>query len=307
MGNIIATGNIPRLLQDGLNKVFGESFKRFELQWPSIYDRDTSTKNFEIDQMVEGFGAATTKPEGAGISFDSQSQGFAPKYQHVTTAKGFMVTEEALEDELYGVLKNGSRALGASMRVREETRGASVLNNGFDSAFLQPGGDGQPLFSAAHPQGPSSSGTFSNQLAVAADLSEASLEDMLILIGQATDNRGLQIQLRAEKLIIPVNLQFESQRILRSVLQNDTANNATNAIKDMGAIAQGDSVNNYLTDTNAWFIKTDAPNGMRYFTRREMRFGQDNAFTTGNMRMKADKRDSFGWSEPRGMFGTAGA
>jgi len=303
----ITTGNIPRLLQDGLNKVFGESFDRFPLQWPNIFDRDTSTKNFEIDQMVEGFGSASTKAEGAGIDFDSQSQGFAPKYQHITTAKGFMVTEEALEDELYGVLKNGSRALGSSMRVREETRGASVLNNGFDSSFLQPGGDGKSLFNASHPQGPSSTGVFTNQLAVAADLTEASLEDMLILIGQAKDNRGLQIQLRAERLIIPVNLQFDSQRILRSVLQNDTANNATNAIKDMGAIAQGDSVNNYLTDTNAWFIKTDAPTGLRYFSRRELRFGQDNAFTTGNMRMKADKRDSFGWSEPRGIYGTPGA
>ena len=192
------------------------------------------------------------------------------------------------------------------MTQTKETVGANVLNRGFNSSFTQVDGDGVELFSTAHINGPSG-GTFSNKLTVDADLSEASLEDLLITIGNATDPRGLQIAIQGTRLIVPVALQFESQRILGSVLQNDTGNNATNAVRDMNAIRDGFTVNHYLTDTDAWFIKTNAPDGMKYFTRQAVEFGEDNAFTSGNARMKADERYSFNWSDPRGIYGSAGS
>ena len=306
MSGTITTGNFPRLLQEGLNKVFGNTYDEHATEWDKIFDSTESRKNFEVDAQLEGMGLAPEKPEGDEISFDSFRQGFTPKYKHLTYGKGFIVTKEALADELYGQLMQKARMLAFSMSQTKETVAANILNRGFNSAFTMVDGDGLELFSTDHINGPSG-GTFSNKLTVDADLTEASLEDLLIVIGNATDPRGLQIKIKGTRLVVPVALQFEAQRILGSVLQNDTGNNATNAVVDMNSIRDGFTVNNYLTDTDAWFIKTDAPEGMKYFTRQSVEFGQDNAFTSGNARMKADERYSYGWSDPRGMYGSAGA
>lgn len=307
-GGTITTGNIPRLLQDGLNKVFGQTYDEHSTEWDKIFDTSTSKKNFELDQQYEGFGLAPEKPEGQDVEFDSASQGFTPQYKHITYAKGFIVTQEAMEDELYGVFKRRARSLAFSMQQTKETIAANILNNGFDSSYLMTGGDGVELFSTAHLNGPSG-GTYSNELATPADLSEASIEDLIIQIGNATDPRGLKIAIKPTRLIVPVALAFEAQRIMGSVLQNDTSNNATNALKDMNAIPGGHVVNHYLTDTDAWFIKTDCGGGegLKHFTRRAVSFGEDNAFTSGNARMKADERYSFGWTDSRGCYGSAGA
>lgn len=302
----ITTGNIPRLLQEGLNKVFGNTYDEHPTEWDKVFDTMTSGKNYEVDAQLEGMGLAPVKPQGDEVSFDSMRQGFTPKYQHLTYAKGFIVTKEALADELYGQLSRRARALAFSMQQTKEVVAANILNRGFNSAYTMVDGDGLELFSTVHVNGPSG-GTFSNELATPADLSEASLEDLLIQIGNATDARGLQIALQADRLIVPQALAFEAQRILGSVLQNDTANNATNAVRDMNAIRNGHTVNHYLTDTDAWFIKTNVPDGLKHFARQSVEFGEDNAFTSGNARFKADERYSFGWSDPRGIYGSEGA
>lgn len=303
---IIATGNLPRLLQEGLNRVFGNAYDQHPMEWDKVFDDFSSGKNYEVDAQLEGMGLAPEKPQGDEVSFDSMRQGFTPKYQHLTYAKGFIVTKEALQDELYGQLERRARALAFSMQQTKEVVAANILNRGFNSAFTMVDGDGKELFATDHPLGPSG-GTFSNELATPADLSEASLEDLLIQIGNAVDARGLQIALQATRLVVPQALAFESQRILGSVLQNDTGNNATNAVRDMNSVRDGHTVNHYLTDTDAWFLKTNAPDGMKCFKRQEVQFGEDNAFTSGNARFKADERYSFGWSDPRGMYGSAGA
>lgn len=306
-GGTITTGNVARLLERGLNSVFGQAYDEHETQFTKIFDTFTSEKSFETDQQFEGFTLASVKPEGDSIAYDSQTEGISPKYPHLTYAKGFIVTEEALDDELYDVFNGRARSLAFSMRQTDEVVAANVLNNGFSSSFLMTGGDGQALLNTAHPNGPSDSGTFSNKLAVDADLTEASLEDLLIQINQATDPRGLRIALQGMRLIIPPALMFVAERIIASVLQNDTANNAVNAVKAMQSIRDGFTVNNFLTDSDAWFLKTNSPDGMKYFTRREVRFEQDMDFGTSNMRFKASQRRSWGWSDPRGLFGTSGS
>ena len=302
----ISTGSVPRLLQEGVANVFGNSLDEHPRKWDKMFMLNNSTKNFEVDVQLEGFNRASTKPEGDDITFDSRQQGFTPKYQHSTFAKGYIVTEEALEDELYGQLNDGARALARVMNITKELEGAAIYNNGFDTNFTMIDGDGLPLFSTAHVNGPSG-GTFSNRLTVDADLSEAALEDLLIQIQTINDARGLPANLQAMMLIHAPANSFEAQRILGSVLQNDTGNNATNAIRDMNAIRDGNISNPFLTDADAWFLTTDAPHGMKYYTRRAVRFGQDNAFTSGNARFKADERYSFGWTDPRGAFGSSGA
>lgn len=302
----ISTGSLPRLLQDGVNEVFGNSLKEHDKKYDKMFTMHSSTKNFEVDVQLEGFTRATSKTEGDDITFDSRQQGFTPKYQHTTFAKGYIVTEEALEDELYGQLNDGARALARSMNLTKEIEGAAIYNNGFDAGSLMVDGDGVALFSLVHPNGPSG-GTYSNRLTVDADLSEAALEDMLIQVQTITDARGQQAALQAQRLIVAPANSFEAQRILGSVLQNDTGNNATNAVRDMNSVRDGFMSNPFLTDADAWFLTTDAPQGLKYFTRRAVRFGQDNAFTSGNARFKADERYVFGWSDARGAFGTAGS
>ena len=305
MTGTVSTGNIPRLLQEGLNSVFGSAYNEHSVEFDKIFDTKESGKAYEVDAQLEGMGLAPVKPEGDEISFDSFRQGFTPKYKHLTYGKGFIVTKEALQDELYGQLKKKAAGLAYSMRQTKEVVAANIINRGFDANYLMTDGDGVSLFNASHVNGPSG-GTYSNTLAVAADLSEASLEDMLIQIGDARDARGLKIALKGVRLVVPVALQFEAQRILGSVLQNDTGNNATNAVRDMNALRDGFTVNHYLTDSNAWFIKTDCPEGLCHFNRQSVEFGQDNAFTSGNMREKADERYSFGWTDPRGIYGSEG-
>ena len=306
-GGTVTTGNVARLLQEGLNSVFGQAYDEHETQWDKIFDTNTSKKNFEVDQQFEGFSLASQKPEGDSISYDSQTEGFTPKYKNLTYGKGFIVTEEALEDELYNVFDRRARALAFSMRQTKEVIAANVLNNGFDSSFVMTDGDGLELFSSVHPNGPTDTGTFANELAVAADLTEGSLEDMLIVINNATDTRGLRIALQGKCLLVPPALMFVAERIIASTLQNDTANNAINALKSMSSLPEGYKVNNYLTDTDAWFIKTNAPDGMKYFNRRDVGFEQDMDFGTSNMRFKATERYVFGWSDARGIYGTSGS
>ncbi len=301
----VTTGNVPRLLQEGINTIFGRTYDEHPTEYTQVFDSGPSRKAFELDVQLEGFGLAQEKDEGTDIAFDDFSQGFTPKYINLTYAKGYIATEEAMEDELYDQLMIKAQALAFSMTQTKETIGANVLNNGFDSSFVMDGGDGVALFDAAHGNGPSG-GTFSNVLGTAANLSEASLEDLTIQIMKALDARDLKIMLQSNRLIVPPDLVYTAQRILNSVLQSDTGNNATNAIRDMNIIRDNFSVNHFLTSPTAWFIKTNAPRGLRYFTRRPVRFREDNAFSTGNARFKADERYVFGWTDPRGAYATPG-
>jgi hypothetical protein len=304
--SVITTGNISRLLQEGVANVFGQAYKAHEAQYPMLVDQESSSKAFELDQQFEGFGLASVKPEGQGVAYDSQQEGFTPKYQALTYAKGFIVTKEAMADNLYNLFAKRARALAFSMSQTKENVVANVYNRGFNGAYLMTGGDGVSLFSASHVNGPSDSTTFSNTLATPAALSEASLEDLLIQISEATDPRGLRIALSGQRLIVPPKLGFEAERILKSTLQNDTAENAINALRSTGVLPQGYTVNNYLTSATAWFIKTNAPDGVKLINRQSVEFGQDNDFGTSNLRFKADERYDPGWSDARGAYGTAG-
>ena len=306
MSGVITTGNISRLLQEGVKNVFGQAYQSHSVQWNMLYNTEQSNKAFEQDQQFEGFGLAPEKLEGAGVAYDSQQEGFSPKFKNLTYAKGFIVTKEAMADNLYHLFEKRARALAFSMQQTKENVGANVYNRGFNPAFLMQGGDGVELFSQAHINGPSDPTTFSNELATPAALSEASLEDLLIQINEATDPRGLRIAVRGERLIVPPKLGFEAERILNSVLQNDTGNNAINAVRSTGMLPAGHMVNNYLTSNTAWFIKTNAPDGMKYFNRQAVGFDQDMDFGTSNARFKADERYAFGWSDPRGAYGSAG-
>lgn len=306
MGGVITTGNISRLLVEGVKNVFGQAYESHMTQFNMLFDTEDSRKAFEQDQQFEGFGLAPVKQEGAGVAYDSQQEGFSPKFQNLTYAKGFIVTKEAMADNLYNLFERRARALAFSMQQTKENVAANVYNRGFNSAFLMTGGDGVELFSTAHVNGPSDPTTFSNELATPAALSEASLEDLLIQINEATDPRGLRIALRGQRLIVPPKLGFEAERIMNSVLQNDTGNNAINAIRSTGMLPGGHMVNNYLTSNTAWFIKTNAPDGMKCYKRQAVEFDQDMDFGTSNARFKADERYSFGWSDPRGAYGSAG-
>jgi len=306
MPGTITTGNISRLLVEGVKNVFGQAYEHHDKQWDMLFNTEQSRKAFEQDQQFEGFGLAPVKQEGAGVAYDSQQEGFSPKFLNLTYAKGFIVTKEAMADNLYNLFERRARALAFSMQQTKENVGANIYNRGFNSAFLMEGGDGVELFSQVHINGPSDPTTFSNELPVPAALSETSLEELLTQVGEATDPRGLRIALRAERLIVPPKLGFDAERIVKSVLQNDSANNAINAIRSRGVLPGGYVLNNYLTSATAWFIKTNAPDGVKYFTRQEVDFDQDMDFGTSNARFKADERYSFGWSDPRGAFGSAG-
>ena len=306
MAGVITTGNISRLLQEGVANVFGQAYNEHPAEHTMLFNEESSRKSFELDQQFEGFGLAPQKQEGAGVSYDSQQEGFTPKYPNLTYAKGFIVTREAMEDNLYDLFARRARALAFSMNQTKETVAANVYNRAFNSSYLMEGGDGVELLSTAHVRGPSDSTTFSNELATPAALSEASLEDLMIQIAQAKDARGLNIAIRGERLIVPPALAFEAERILNSVLQNDTGNNAVNAIRSTGVLPAGHMVNHYLTSNTAWFVKTNAPDGMKYWNRQAVRFEQDNDFGTSNARFKADERYAYGWTDPRGLYGSAG-
>jgi hypothetical protein len=299
----ISRSQLVKELEPGLNALFGLEYKRYENEHEQIFDKETSDRAFEEEVMLSGFGNAAVKAEGSGVSYDQAQETFTARYTHNTIALAFAITEEAIEDNLYDRLASRyTKALARSMANTKQVYAANVLNNAFNASYL--GGDGVVLCSTSHP---TLAGTFSNTLATAADLNETSLEQALIDIAAFTDERGLKIAAQGLKLIIPSALQFTADRLMKSAGRVGTSDNDINAIKDMGMVPQGYTVNHFLTDSDAFFIKTDAPNGMKYFERAPIKTSMEGDFETGNVRYKARERYSFGWSDPRGIYGTAGA
>ena len=300
----ISRAQLLKELLPGLNALFGMEYNRYGEQHTEIYETETSERSFEEEVKLSGFGQAPVKSEGAAIQYDNAQEAFTARYTHETIALGFSITEEAVEDNLYDSLSTRyTKALARGMAYTKQTKAASVLNNGFNPNFL--GGDGKSLFATDHPL--VSGGTNSNRPAVAADLNETSLEDAVIQIAGWTDERGLLIAAKPRKLIIAPANQFVATRILDTELRVGTADNDLNALRTNGSIPEGYTVNNFLTDTDAWFLTTDVPNGMKYFVRTPMSTSMDGDFETGNVRYKARERYSFGFSDPLGMYGSPGA
>ena len=300
----ISRAQLLKELLPGLNALFGLEYAKYGEEHQEIYETETSERSFEEETKLSGFSAAPVKNEGSAIAYDNAQEAWTARYTHVTIAQGFSLTEEAIEDNLYDSLSaRYTKALARSMAYTKQVRAASVLNNGFDSGF--PGGDGQPLFSASHPL--VSGGTNSNIPSTPADLNETSLEAAVIQISLWTDERSLLIAAKPRKLIVPPALQFVATRLLETELRVGTNDNDINAIKNNGSIPEGYTINHYLTDTNAWFLTTDVPNGMKHFVRVPLQNSMDGDFDTGNVRYKARERYSFGFSDPLGMFGSQGA
>ena len=298
----ISRAQLVKELEPGLNALFGLEYKRYENQHAEIYNEESSDRAFEEEVMLSGFANAQTKAEGSGVAFDSAQETYTARYTHDTIALAFALTEEAVEDNLYDSLSaRYTKALARSMAYTKQVRGANVLNN----AFTVTGGDGVTLANTAHPT--ALGGTFSNRSATDADLTDVSLEQAMIDIAGFIDERGLKIAMKGQKLIIPVNIQFVADRILESTLRVGTADNDINALKNMGMLPGGYTVNHYLTDTDAYFIKTDCPNGFKHFTRAALATGMEGDFDTGNMRYKARERYSFGYSDPRAVYASQGS
>ena len=290
-------------LEPGLNALFGLEYDRYENQSAEIFSTESSDRAFEEEVMLGGFANAAVKPEGQGVSYDDAQETYTARYTNETIALAFSLTEEAVEDNLYDKLSTRyTKALARSMANTKQVKAANILNRAFNTSYL--GGDDKELCATDHP---TLSGDQKNELSTAADLNETSLEQALIDIADMKDERGLKIALRGMKMIIPVNLQFVAERLMKSAGRVGTADNDINAIKSMGMVPEGYVVNNFLTDTDAWFIKTDAPNGMKHFTRAPIRTAMEGDFDTGNVRYKARERYSFGWSDWRGIFASPGA
>ena len=299
----ITRGQLVKELEPGLNALFGLEYNRYDNEHAEIYDVETSDRAFEEEVMLSGFGNAAVKAEGQGVTFDSANETFTARYTNETIALAFSITEEAIEDNLYDRLASRyTKALARSMSNTKQVKAANVLNNAFDSSFA--GGDGKELCATDHPI---VAGTFRNELSTASDLNETSLEQSLIDIAALTDERGLKIAARGVKMIIPSELQFTAERLMKSAGRTGTADNDINALGSMGMIPQGYTVNHFLTDTDAFFIKTDVPNGLKMFVRSPVKTAMEGDFTTGNVRYKARERYSFGFSDPRGIFGSPGA
>jgi len=299
----ISRAQLVKELEPGLNALFGLEYRQYADETKEIFDTESSDRAFEEEVMLSGFGNAAVKPEGQGVAFDDAQETFTARYTNETIALAFAITEEAIEDNLYDRLASRyTKALARSMASTKNIKGAAVLNNGFDANYA--GGDGVALLSTAHP---TLSGTFSNRLATNSDLNETSLEQSLIDIAAFTDERGLKVAARGMKLVIPSNLQFTADRLMKSQGRVGTADNDINAIKNMGMVPEGYTVNHYLVDTDAFFIKTDVPNGMKHFNRSPIKTTMEGDFDTGNVRYKARERYVFGFSDPRGVFGTPGA
>ena len=299
----ISRAQLVKELEPGLNALFGLEYQNYDKEHAEIYDIETSDRAFEEEVMLSGFVEAPVKTEGAGVAYDNAQEVYTARYTHETIALAFSLTEEAVEDNLYDRLSGRyTKALARSMAQTKQIKAAAVLNGAFTTSV---GGDGKPLCADDHPtlSGPN----LRNELAVPADLSETSLEQALIDIAAFTDERGMKIAIQGLKLIIPKELMFTADRIMKSTLRVGTADNDINAVRNMGMVPQGYTVNHYLTDPDAWFIKTDAPNGMKMFERVSMKTGFEGDFDTGNVRYKARERYSFGFSDPRGMFGSPGA
>jgi len=302
----ITTGSFAKALWPGINKWYGEAYKEWPEEYMQLFAKETDTRAYLEDVGTSNFGLAAQKPEGNPIGYDSAKQGFVNRYVHKTYALGFIVTEEAQDDAQYDLSalgKKDAQALAFSMRQTKEVLGANVYNRAFTAGYTY--GDGSILCVSSHPL--AAGGTFSNVPTVAADISEAALEQACIDIAGFTNDRGLKISMMPDKLIIPKELMFEAERILKSTLQNDTANNAINALKTTGMFKGGVAVNHYLTDPDAWFIRTNCPDGMKYISRKETSFAMDNDFDTSNAKFKASFRCSFGNTDPRGIYGSAGA
>jgi hypothetical protein len=299
----ISRAQLLKELLPGLNALFGLEYKTYGEEHKEIYETETSERSFEEETKLSGFSAAPVKAEGAAIAYDNAQEAWTARYSHETIALGFSITEEAVEDNLYDSLsKRYTKALARAMAYTKQVKAASVLNNGFSSSY--PGGDGKALFAADHPL--VSGGTNSNRL-TASDLNETSLEAAVIQIAGWTDERGLLIAAKPRKLIVPPALMFTAKRLLDTELRVSTADNDINALKAMGSIPEGYTVNHFLTDTNAWFLTTDVPNGMTHFVRTPLQNSMDGDFDTGNVRYKSRERYSFGWSDPLGMFGSPGS
>jgi hypothetical protein len=299
----ISRQQLAKELEPGLNALFGLEYKNYENQHTEIFDTETSDRAFEEEVMLTGFANAAVKAEGSAVSFDSANESFTSRYTHETIALAFSITEEAIEDNLYdSIAKRYTKALARSMANTKQIKAANVLNNAFSSGSA--GGDGKELCATDHP---TQAGTFSNELTVSADLNETSLEQAMIDIAAFTDERGLKIAARGVKMIIPSELQFTAERLLKTANRTGTADNDINAVVSKGMISGGYVVNNYLTDTDAFFIKTDVPNGLKMFQRAALKTAMEGDFDTGNVRYKARERYSFGFSDPRGIFGSPGA
>ena len=300
----ISRAQLSKELEPGLNALFGMEYARYENQHSEIFTTETSGRSFEEEVMLSGFGAAPTKSEGTGVAFDDANEAYTARYNHETVALAFSITEEAVEDNLYDRLSaRYTKALARSMAHTKQVKAAAVLNNAFDSTVT--GGDGKELCATDHPL--TNGSTFANEPSTAADLNETSLEDALIKIAGFVDERGLIVALRGMKLIIPRQLQFVAERIMNSTLRVGTSDNDANALKNMGMLPQGYVVNDFLTDTDAFFIMTDTPRGFLHFERVALSTGMEADFDTGNMRYKARERYSFGFSDPRCVFGSPGA
>ena len=299
----ISRAQLAKELEPGLNALFGLEYDRYEKEHSEIFTEESSDRAFEEETMLSGFGTAPVKAEGSAISFDDAQETFTARYTHETIALAFSITEEAIEDNLYDRLAaRYTRALARSMAQTKQIKAASILNNAFSTSY--PVGDGAALCSSSHP---SISGDQRNLLSTASDLNETSLEQMLIDIAGLTDERGLKIAVRGMKLVIPKELQFIAERTLASNLRPATADNDVNAVNSMGMVPDGAVVNHFLTDTDAFFIKTDAPNGFKLFQRTAIKTAMEGDFDTGNSRFKASERYSFGVSDWRSVFGTPGA
>ena len=298
----ISRAQLLKELLPGLNALFGLEYARYGEQHKEIYDTETSERSFEEETKLSGFSAAPVKNEGSAIAYDNAQEAFTARYNHETIALGFSLTEEAIEDNLYDSLSaRYTKALARAMAYTKQVKAAAVLNNGFTAT----GGDGVALFSTAHPL--VSGGTNSNTQSTMADLNETSLEAAVIQIAQWTDERGLLIAAKAKKLVVPPQLQFVATRLLETQLRVGTTDNDINAIVNNGSVAEGYTVNNFLTDPNGYFLTTDVPNGMKHFVRTPLSNSMDGDFDTGNVRYKSRERYSFGYSDPLGMWGSQGA
>ncbi len=302
----ISRAQLLKELLPGLNALFGLEYARYGEEHKEIYETETSERSFEEETKLSGFSAAPVKNEGSAIAYDNAQEAWTARYNHETIALGFSLTEEAIEDNLYDSLSaRYTKGLARAMAYTKQVKAANVLNNGFTNTAQYYGGDNVPLFSAAHPL--VNGGTNSNIPSTPADLNETSLEAAVIQIAAWTDERGLLIAAKPKKLIVPPALQFVATRLLETELRVGTNDNDINAIKNNGSIPDGYTINHFLTDTNAWFLTTDVPNGMKHFIRSPMSNTMDGDFDTGNVRYKARERYSFGWSDPLGMYGSIGA
>ena len=300
----ISRAQLLKELLPGLNALFGLEYARYGEEHKEVYETETSERSFEEETKLSGFTAAPVKNEGSAIAYDNAQEAWTARYNHETIAQGFSLTEEAIEDNLYDSLSaRYTKGLARAMAYTKQVKAAAVLNNGFTTGYN--GGDGQPLFSTAHPL--VSGGTNSNTPSVAADLNETSLEAAVIQIAAWTDERGLLIAAKPKKLVVPPALQFVATRLLETELRVGTNDNDINAIKNNGSVSEGYAINHFLTDTNGWFLTTDVPNGMKHFVRTPLQNSMDGDFDTGNVRYKSRERYSFGWSDPLGMFGSPGA